>query len=106
MSIRVFSFCALALLGACSHHSEFYLWDAGYTIGRRAEGYAFEVHRNQMKHLGGDIDSVRFRQFVFDRLTWHQGCEGGWEYHPCVADRSCVVETKRSITVLARCTKA
>ena len=104
--MRAFLLCALALLGACSHHSEFYLWDAGYTISHREQGFAFEMHRNQLKYLGGEIDSPAFRHFVFERLTRHEGCEGGWELMPCVADRSCVEETSLSVTVLARCSKS
>lgn len=103
---HLFTFCVAALLGACSHHSELYLWDAGYTISHRAEGFEFQLHRNQLKQLGGDIDGPKFRHFVFDRLTRHEGCEGGWEFLPCVAERSCVIESRHSVTVLARCTKA
>jgi hypothetical protein len=106
MSMRLLLLCAMLLAGGCSHHGEFYLWDAGYTISHRAEGFAFELHRNQFKYLGGDVDSARFRRFVFEQLTRHEGCEGGWELLPCVADRSCVTETWLSVTVFARCTKA
>lgn len=96
--------CA-ALLGACSHHGEFYLWDAGYTISHRADSFEFEMHRNQFKYLGGDVESPRFRRFVFEQLTRHEGCKGGWQMLPCVADRSCVTETGLSVSVLARCTR-
>ena len=105
MRIAFLTLCAL-LLAACSHHGEFYLWDAGYTISHRAEGFEFEMHRNQFKQLDADIDSPKFRHLVFDRLTRHEGCEGGWEFLPCVADRSCVTHGRLSVTVFARCTKA
>ena len=106
MRTTLFSLGLAALLGACSPHSEFYMWDAGYTISHRAEGFEFEMHQNQFKQLGGNIEGARFRRFVFEQLTRHEGCEGGWELLPCVADRSCVTQTWLSVTVFARCTKA
>lgn len=107
MRTRLLLLSAAALLGACSHHSDWSLWDTGYTISHRAENsFAVEVHLNQFKYLGGDIDSPKFRYFVFDRLARHEGCEGGWEMLPCVADRSCVEQTTLSVIVWARCTRA
>ena len=105
---KLFIACLAALLGSCSHHDKFYLWDAGYSISHAEQvgHFAVEVHLNQFKYLGGEVDSPKFRHFVFDRLARHEGCEGGWEMLPCVADRSCVEQTSLSVIVWARCTRA
>jgi hypothetical protein len=98
--------CAAALLASCawSPDSNWFLMDSGYSINAAdSNAFAVEVHLNQLKRLGGEINSAEFRSFVFERLKWHEPCAGGWELLPCVADGSCVQHTSRSITVFARC---
>jgi len=103
---RVVCLCAAALLASCSLHSNWYLMSSGYSInpvdGEDNE-YLVEVHVNQLKQLGGEINSAEFRLFVTKRLSWHGLCPGGWQLLPCVEDGSCVQHTKRSVTVPLRC---
>ena len=79
--------------------------DSGYSIevGERNE-FTFETHRNQLKQLGGDVQSPEFRLFVAERLKWHELCPQGWAPLQCVEDGSCVQHTKRSVTIPGRCT--
>ena len=78
--------------------------DEGYSIAATGQaGFTMEVHLNQLKQLGGEITSPRFRHFVSERLQWHQICPSAWTYLPCVEDGSCLQRTGRSITVAGRC---
>lgn len=93
-------------LGGCAVGSNWYLMDAGYSINPLAgdeHGYSVEVHLNQLKQLGGEVNSAEFRHFVVERLKWHGICPAGWTPLTCVADGSCVLHTRRSVTVPGRC---
>jgi hypothetical protein len=96
------------LLASCawSESSNWHLMDAGYSInqGDAAGDFLVEVHLNQLKELGGDVNSPQFRQFVAERLKRHGMCPSGWEPLPCVEDATCLQRTKRSVTVPGRCT--
>ena len=98
---------AATLLAACSWtpSSNWYLMDEGYSIDAvNPGGFAMEVHLNQLKQLGEDVTSPRFRRFVSERLKWHEICPSGWVFLPCVEDGSCVQRTGRSVTIAGRCT--
>lgn len=100
--------CAAIALASCawSPRSTWYLLDEGYSINPVKgddDAYAVEIHVNQLKRLGGEIQSPEVRRFVFERLTWHEGCKGAWQMLPCVADGSCIRHTSRSVTIFARC---
>ena len=94
------------LLGSCAVGSNWYLMDSGYSINPidgDAQGYAVEVHVNQLKQLGGDVNSAEARLFIAERLKWHGVCPAGWQPLPCAHDGSCVQRTRRSVTVPGRC---
>jgi hypothetical protein len=94
------------LLGSCAVGSNWYLMDSGYSINPidgDAQGYAVEVHVNQLKQLGGDVNSAEARLFIAERLKWHGVCPAGWQPLPCVQDGSCIQRTRRSVTVTGRC---
>jgi hypothetical protein len=100
------AFFATLLLAACAMSSNWYLMDAGYSINPvngDPDGYAIEVHLNQMKQIGGDVNSAEFRRFVSERLKWHGVCPTGWQPDACVKDGSCIQRTSRSLTVTGRC---
>ncbi len=100
--------CADVLLASCawSESSNWHLMDSGYSInpGDAASDFFVEVHVNQLKQLGGEVNSPQFRQFVAERLKLHGVCPSGWEPLPCVEDGTCVQRTRRSVTVSGRCT--
>jgi hypothetical protein len=105
---RMLCLCAAALLASCSlsADSNWYLMSSGYSINPvdgDDNAYSIEVHLNQLKQLGGEINSAEFRLFVAKRLNWHGLCPGGWQLLRCVEDGSCVQHTRRSITVPVRC---
>lgn len=107
MSRRLIIAIASAVLASCAWtpSSNWFLMDSGYTVealGDEGE-FAFEMHVNQLKQLGGKIDSAEFRLFVSEHLKWHGMCLAGWEPLPCVEDGSCIARTKRSVTVRGRC---
>jgi hypothetical protein len=94
------------LLGSCAVGSNWYLMDSGYSINPvegDAHAYRVEVHLNQLKQLGGEVNSAEFRHFVAERIKWHGLCERGWQLLPCVQDGSCIQHTRRSVTVPGRC---
>ncbi len=94
------------VLSSCAVGSNWYLMDSGYSINPLdgdADAYAVEVHLNQLRQLGGEVNSPEFRQFVAERVKWHGFCERGWRLLPCVQDGSCVQHTRRSVTVPGRC---
>jgi hypothetical protein len=106
MSRHLLIVLASAILAGCSWtpSSNWFLMDAGYSIDFDNAGeFAIEVHVNQLKQLGGDVNSAEFRLFVSERLKWHDMCQSGWAPLPCVEDGSCVQRTRRSITVKGRC---
>jgi len=100
--------CTVALLASCAwpESSNWHLMDSGYSInpGNSASDFSVEVHLNQLKALGGEINSLQFRQFVAERLKWHGMCPSGWAPLPCAEEGSCVQRTSRSVTVPGRCT--
>jgi len=100
------SLLAAGLLASCAVDSNWYLMDSGYSINPiqgDPEGYAIEVHLNQLKDLGGDVNSARFRLFAAQHMKWHGLCPAGWQPLSCVQDGSCVQHTRRSVTVPGRC---
>jgi hypothetical protein len=106
MSAKPLLLLGALLLAACglTPRSNWYLMDEGYSLDSTKAGeFAMEVHLNQLKQLGGEINSPRFRHFVADRLKWHELCPSGWEFLPCIEDGSCVQRTGRSVTVAGRC---
>jgi hypothetical protein len=93
----------LALTTSCAW-SNWHLLDEGYAINPAGDdAIAVEMHLNQLKRLGGDVNSADFRLFVAERLKWHGMCLSGWAALPCVEDGSCIQRTSRSVTVLGRC---
>ena len=105
MFVKRLSVVAAALLASCSLSSNWHLVHSGYSVERvNDRDLAFEVHRNQLKQLGGDVNSARFRHYVAEQLKAHELCPKGWTPLPCVKDGSCIQQTSRSITVLGRCT--
>lgn len=104
MPARALSFLAAVLLASCAAGSNWHLMDSGYSINALdGDELAVEVHVNELKRLGGEVNSAQFRLFVGERLSWHGLCPAGWAALPCVADGSCIERTKRSITVRVRC---
>jgi len=96
----------LALAPSCAVDSNWYLMDSGYSINPVPGddlGYAVEIHRSQLKQLGGEVNSAAVNLFVAERLKWHGMCLSGWQPLPCVADGSCVLQTARSVTLPGRC---
>jgi hypothetical protein len=93
----------LALTTSCAS-SNWHLLDEGYAINPAGDDtIAVEMHLNQLKRLGGDVNSAEFGLFVAERLKWHGMCPSGWAALPCVEDGSCVQRTRRSVTVFGRC---
>jgi hypothetical protein len=100
MSLTVALFAA-----GCTMGSNWHLMDSGYAIDTEdGNDFAIEVHHNQLKQFGGDVNSQSFRHFVAERLKIHDLCPKGWTVLPCVEDGSCVQQTSRSVTVFGRCT--
>lgn len=94
------------VLASCawSESSKFHLLDSGYSINAiDTIQVSIEVHVNQLKQLGGEINAPQFRQFVAERLKWHGMCPLGWAPLPCVEDGSCVHRSRSSVTVPGRC---
>ena len=107
MSRLMPSLLASGLLGACAVSSNWHLVDSGYSIIPPVAGgdnaFAYEIHLNQLKQIGGNIHSAEFHRFVAEGLKQHGMCAAGWEPLPCVKDGSCVQHTRRSVTVSGRC---
>lgn len=97
---------ALALLAwGCTRSSNWHLMDSGYAIDTdNGNDFAIEVHRNQLKQFGDDVNSAHFHRFVAEQLKIHDLCPKGWTILPCVENGSCVQQTNRSVTVFGRCT--
>ena len=103
---RLFALAATLLLAACAVDSNWYLMDSGYSISPvsgESDVYAIEMHLNQLKQLGGDLNSAEVRLFVNERLKWHGLCPTGWAPLACVGEGSCIQRTARSVTVTGRC---
>ena len=106
---RVLGLCAASLLCACTMGSNWYLMDSGYSINPVAGDpgvYAVEMHLNQLKQLGGDVNGAEARLFIAERLKWRGVCPAGWQPLPCVQDGSCLQRTRRSVTITGRCVAA
>ena len=107
MSRVIASLLAAGLLGACAVSSNWHLVDSGYSIVPPVAGgdnaFAYEIHLNQLKQIGGNIHSAEFHRFVAEGLKDHGICRAGWEPLPCVKDGTCVEHTRRSVTVYGRC---
>ena len=106
MSLHRLLCLTAVLLAGCATESNWYLMQSGYSINPVAgedSTYAIEVHRNQLRQLGNDVNSAEFRLFVVHQLRNHGLCPAGWQPLPCVRDGSCVQHTKRSVTVTGRC---
>jgi len=106
MPVKTLWACATLLLASCafSQKSEWHLLDAGYSIDTVApDQFAFQVHLNQLKQLGGEVTTPEFRLFVAERLKWYGICPAGWSPMPCAVDGSCIRRTERSVTVPGRC---
>lgn len=104
--VRFAAVLSTLLLASCSVGSNLYLMDSGYSINpldSDPEGYAIELHVNQLKQLGGDVSSAKVRLFVAERLKWHGICPAGWQPDACVKDGSCIQKTSRSVTFTGRC---
>ena len=103
---RLASLAAATLLASCAIDSNWYLMDSGYSINPvigETDVYAVEMHLNQLKQLGGNVNSAEVRLFVGERLKWHGICPTGWQPLPCVQDGSCLQRTSRSVTLTGRC---
>lgn len=102
--------CAAVVLASCAWpvSSNWHLMDSGYSIspGNGAGDFLVEVHLNQLKELGGDVNSAQFHQFVAERLKRHGRCPSGWAPLPCAESGSCLQHTGRSVTVPGRCTES
>jgi hypothetical protein len=99
--------CTATLLASCAwpESSNWHLMDSGYSINSaNASEFSIEVHLNQLKELGDDVNSPQFHQFVAERLKWHGICPSGWTPLQCAEDGSCLQRTRRSVTVPGRCT--
>ena len=68
MSRLIPSLLAAGLLGACAVDSNWHLLDSGYSIIPPVAGgdnaFAFEIHVNQLKQLGGDLHSAEFHRWA------------------------------------------
>jgi hypothetical protein len=102
---RIAAIALAILLASCTVGSNWHLMDSGYAIDtQNGNELAIEVHRNQLKQFGDDVNSPAFHRFVADQLKIHDLCPKGWAVLPCVEDGSCVQQTNRSVTVFGRCT--
>ena len=106
MTLRRLLWSIALLLAGCAVDSNWYLMQSGYSINPvdgDDRAYAIEVHLNQLRQLGGDVNTPEFRLFVTQQLHNHGLCPAGWQALPCVRDGSCVQHTRRSVTVTGRC---
>lgn len=100
---RVFACASLALAG-CTSGSGWHLFDSGYRIDASSPSdFVFEVHVNQLKQLGGEVNGPQFKRFVAERLKWYGMCPVGWTSPPCVDDGSCIQRTSSTVAVPGRC---
>ena len=96
--------CAALFAAACALDSDWMLADSGDSIALApyADEFAMRVHVNELRQLGGDIKSARFRLYMSERLRNHGLCQGGWEEVLC-AQAWCVERTDSTVTVFGRC---
>jgi hypothetical protein len=97
-----------ALAAGCSWiplDSGWRLAESGYSLETAPykEEFAFRVHVNELKRLGGDVKSAAFQHYVAERLKWHGLCPGGWERQLCAHDDACTQRTDHAVTVFGRC---
>lgn len=95
---------AVLLLSGCALRSNWHLVDSGYSLERAGDGFAMEVHLNELKQVEGGVLSAQFRHYVGQRLKQHGFCKGGWAFLTCTSDGSCIQHTRRSVTVYGYCT--
>jgi|SRR5688572_28181127 len=101
--------CAAALLATgCSLiplDSDLKLIESGYSIDfdPYRDEFAFRLHVNQLKQLGGDARGAEFNHYVSQQLNRHGYCRDGWEMQLCADDAECIRRTRSSVTVLGRC---
>jgi hypothetical protein len=98
--------CVATVVASCawSESSKIHLLDSGYSINAIDPiQVSIEMHVNQLKQLGGEINAPQFRLFVAERLKWNGMCPLGWAPLPCVEDGSCVHRFRSSVTVPGRC---
>ena len=101
---RLLACASLALAGCGTGSGAWNLFDSGYSIDASTDSnFVFEVHVNQLKQLGGEVNSPRFQLFVAERLKWYGMCPAGWTPPQCVDDGSCVKRTDRIVAVPGRC---
>ena len=101
---RLLACASLALAGCGTGSGGWSLFDSGYSIDAKSEtDFIFEVHVNQLKQLGGEVNGARFKVFVAERLKWYGMCPAGWAPLSCVADQSCVQRTSQTVSVPGRC---
>lgn len=105
MSRQALGAVALALLAGCGLASNWMLAESGYSIDMAAYGeeFAIRVHANELRQLGGDVDSPLFHRYVAERLRRHRLCPGGWERQLCAELEQCLHRTDYSVTVYGRC---
>ena len=94
---------AVLLISGCALQSNWHLVGSGYSIDRAGDGFAMEVHLNELKQAGGGLLSAEFSHYVDQRLKQHGLCKGGWAFLTCVRDGSCIQHTRRSVTVYGYC---
>jgi hypothetical protein len=104
MSRQVLGAAALVLAAGCGG-SDWMLAESGYSLDVAAYGEAFaiRVHVNELRQLGGDIDSPLFHHYVGERLKRNRLCPAGWERQLCAEIEQCVHRTDYSVTVYGRC---
>jgi hypothetical protein len=102
MSRQVLGAAALVLAAGCS---DWMLAESGYSLDVAAYGeeFAIRVHVNELRQLGGDIDTPLFHHYVAERLKRRRLCPGGWERQLCAEIEQCVHRTDYSVTVYGRC---
>ena len=104
MSRQVLGAVALVLAAGCGG-SDWMLAESGYSldVAPYGEEFAIRVHVNELRQLGGDINSPLFHHYVGERLKRRGLCPGGWERQLCAEIEHCVHRTEYSVTVYGRC---
>lgn len=101
---RLLACASLALAGCGAGSGVWNLFDSGYSIDAATDNsFVFQVHVNQLKQLGGEVNSARFKVYVAERLKWYGMCPAGWQPPQCVEDGSCVKRSERIVAVPGRC---
>jgi hypothetical protein len=101
---RLLACTSVVLAGCASGSGEWHLFDAGYSIDAASPSdFVFQVHVNQLKQLGGDVNTPKFKLFAAERLKWYGMCLAGWTPLPCADDGSCIERTSSTVSVPGRC---